>query len=245
MPTTLERLEQAIAPLDAEPDVLAACLVGSYARATSVPDEQSDIDIVAIVADKADANLGRTLLREVRSQEIGSHVEVRTLRKSLLARLLEERTIYGAHLARDAQVLFDRGSGFAQFQASFPLDEPIAETADHLRTRFSLYQSVAWCNGQYLFCLADLYAIGRSAAMLGLGQIGVFEFDRLRVFETFGRHYPSATSAADTLHALEPFYMYVRRKVGDESDLPFPPRDCHSQAEAARTACEAVLNAIK
>jgi hypothetical protein len=243
--TVVPGLQEALASLDAEPDVLAACLVGSYARQSSVPDAVSDVDIVAIVDDKASPNLGRHLLKQVRSQGREPHVELRTLKRSVLARLLVERTVYAAHLARDGRVLFDRGSGFAEFQERFPLDKPVSETAHHLRTRFALYESLGWCNGEYLFCFADLYAIGRSSAMLGLAQLGIFEFDRTRVFSDFAQHYEGAASAAWTLHALEPFYMYVRRNAGDVVHLPFVPHDCHAEAEAARQASEAVLKAIK
>ena len=51
--------------------------MGSYARPSSVPDEQSDVDIVAILDDDADPKLGRSLLKQVRDQEIGPRIEMR------------------------------------------------------------------------------------------------------------------------------------------------------------------------
>lgn len=244
MTAVLAELEAMLQPLESSPAVIAACLIGSYARDSSQPDDYSDIDVVAIVDDDAGQRIGRALARLAREQNKGQKIELRTIRRSALERMVERRTVYGAHLARDARILFDREGSFAQFQAAFPLGEPVLETAEFLRTRFSLYESLAWCNGRYLFCLADLYAIGRSTAMLGLAQEGVFEFDRRQVFDRFAHRHQRYADDVQTLRELEPFYMYVRRGAGRERDLPFSPIDCHGEATTARDACRVLLAAV-
>lgn len=153
--------------------------------------------------------------------------------------------MFGAHLARDARILFDHEDSFAGFRAAFPLGEPVLETANLLRTRFFLYDSLDWCNGRYLFCLADLYAIGRSTAMLGLAQKGILDFDRRRVFDRFSKEYGGTADAVRVLRELESFYMFVRRGVGTPEDLPFPPSDCHVEAAAASSSCRSLLAAVQ
>lgn len=230
-------------PLENEPNVLAACLIGSYARETSMPDASSDIDIVAIFADDADDVVRRSLVRSARGGEQKARpIELRTIRYSALQRLVEQRTVYGAHLAREARIIFDHSGAFARFRAAFPLTEPIPETADHLRCRLSQYEHLDWCNGRYLFCLADLYAIGRSGAMLGLAQKGIFEFDRHRVFGRLADCYSAGRNQIQIVRELEPFYMLVRRKAGIAAELPFPPTDCHAEAITARDACNSLLS---
>jgi len=246
MSSELDGLQTMLRPLENDPNVLAACLIGSYARKTSVTDASSDIDVVAIFADDVDDAIRRSLVRSARGgQRTARPIELQTIRCSALQRLVEQRTVYGAHLAREARILFDHTGAFARFRAAFPLTEPIPETADHLRSRLSPYEHLDWCNGRYLFCLADLYAIGRSGAMLGLAQRGTFEFDRRRVFRRFADCHPANRNAIQVLRALEPFYMLVRRKADVAARLPFSPTDCHSDAIAARDACNALLALLK
>lgn len=246
MSSDLDELQTVLRPLENEPNVLAACLIGSYARETSMTDASSDIDVVAIFADDVDDAIRRSLVRSARGGEHTARpIELRTIRCSALQRLGEQRTVYGAHLAREARILFDHKGAFARFRAAFPLTEPIPETADHLRSRLSLYEHLDWCNGRYLFCLADLYAIGRSGAMLGLAQRGTFEFDRRRVFRRFADCYPAGRNEIQLVRALEPFYMLVRRKADIAAELPFSPTDCHAEAIAARDACTTLLTLLK
>jgi predicted nucleotidyltransferase len=246
MSRDIDVLHRVLEPLENEPNVLAACLIGSYARDTSIPDTSSDIDIVAIFADDVDDATRSSLVRSARSGERESRpIELRTITYSALQRLVERRTVYGAHLAREARILFDHDGAFARFRAAFPLTEPIPETADHLRSRFSLYEHLDWCNGRYLFCLADFYGISRSGVMLGLAQRGIFEFDRHRVFDRFAECHPASGSNIQIVRELEPFYMLVRRKAGTADELPFSPTNCHAEAIAARDACSTLLTWLK
>ncbi len=241
MPSTLDEIQDLVRSLENESGALGACLIGSHARGASNPDEFSDIDVVVLVADQLNAVARQSLVRRALAVHHDEQkIELRTIGQSCLQRHLEQRTVYGAHLAREARVLFDHQGTFANFRAAFPAASPVQETGDRLRARFSLYRQLDWCNGRYLFCLADLYAIGRSGAMLGLAQLGVFEFDRRRVFRRFADCHPSISRQVGTLGELEPFYMIVKRKATNVP-IPFSPTECHKEAGAARNACNALL----
>lgn len=246
MSSDIKELQGVLHSLENEPNVLAACLIGSYARETSMPDASSDIDVVAILADDADDMLRRSLVRSARRGDYKARpIELRTIKRSALQRLVEQRTVYGAHLAREARVIFDHSGAFGHFRAAFPLSEPVPETADHLRDWLSQYEHLDWCNGRYLFCLADLYAIGRSGSMLGLAQKGIFEFDRHRVFGRMADCYSASRKQIHIVRALEPFYMLVRRKAGVAAELPFSPTNCHTETITARDACSYLLSWLK
>jgi hypothetical protein len=111
-----------------------------------------------------------------------------------------------------------------------------------LRARLEPYEDLAWCRGHYLICLADLYMLARSGAMLALAKRGVFEFGRRVVFARHAELFPELSPSVSTLRTLEPFYMRVRR--GLEVPLPFSPRDTHREAMHAREACRVLLDAI-
>jgi hypothetical protein len=230
-------------PLRKHVSVVGTFLIGSYA--SGAQDEASDIDLLTVVPDDADRTARRAVRRLVGSDH-EHNVEHRLIRRSALRNLVERRTVFGAHVATTGTILFDRDGTLAAFQRDFPTNEPVLERADGLRARFAPYQSLRWCNGRYLFCLADLYAIGRSAAILGLAQRGVFDFERRTVFDRLAGLYPSLS--ADVTRPIAdaaPFYLLVRRGLGSYEELPYDPVECHEKARAVRDACRAILTTVE
>ena len=221
--------------LRSEPEVRSACLLGSVARGDA--DRHSDLDLLAVVEN--DAVVGERLRRIVPRVIDGRSVQIRVLTVSRLNEQTARRSIYAAHVARESVCLFDRRGDLRRVKRAFPSGATLAESADPLRRRLTLYDDLEWCGGHFLLCLADLYAFGRAGAILTLGRRGIFEFGRTAPLEKLGALEPSIAAAASTVRQLEPFYVRVRRGIVVQA--PFPARGAFHEAAAARDACGAIL----
>jgi len=227
-------------PLDvdlrARPSVRAACLFGSAARGDD--DSGSDLDLLVVLEDSED----REGLRE-EAQAIRADLPPRTQLCVLGEKRLQEnfagRTVFAAHLAREGSIVADPDGTLTRLIDDFPRGEPVLESSSRLLAQIELYADLAWCGGYYLFCLADLYAWGRSGAMLAVARSGRFEFGRDRVFDRLGTIRPDLVEAATRIRALRPFWERVHREAS--SPLPFSPRGSDAQTEAARDACSEIL----
>jgi predicted nucleotidyltransferase len=226
--------------LKSEREVVAACVLGSVARGDDDP--HSDLDILAVIDDASDNALLQRTRGRVPASLSGHPVQVRAIRRGHLADLVERRTLFAAHLAREARVVFDRKRDLKRARRLFERDPRVDESPAELRGRLGPYEELSWCRGHYVICLSDLYMLGRSGAMLALAKQGIFRFGRRDVFAQHSLLFPELSSAARTLSALEPFYMRVRR--GFNAPLPFAPRNTHREAEQARDACRTLLDAI-
>jgi predicted nucleotidyltransferase len=226
--------------LKSERHVVSACLLGSFARGQDDP--FSDLDILAVVEDRSETTLLHRQAALMPAALMGHPIQVRTLRRSHLAELVKKRTLFAAHLAQEAQIAFDRRRDLRRAKREFDRNPGVDESPAELKGKFGPYEQLAWCRGHYLICLADLYMLGRSGAMLALAKHGTYEFGRRDVFVRHSDVFPELSAAATSLGELEPYYMRVRRGV--LAPLPFVPRDCDLEAERARDACRALLDAI-
>jgi predicted nucleotidyltransferase len=222
--------------LDDHPEVKALCLFGSAARRAEKDD--SDVDILVVVTDSDDRVGLRRKARALR-QSVDPSTQISLLTESRLRQNFECGSVFAAHLAREGEVLADRDGVVSQLLREHPKDAPVRESADRLRKQIEIYSDLSWCGGHYLFCLADLYAAGRSGAMLVLGRLGEFEFDRHRVFAQLAGAYPDLERAASTVAALRPFWERVNRAA--TVALPFSPTGSHLEVAEARDACLAIL----
>ena len=227
--------------LRAEPDVRAACVLGSIARGDT--DRFSDIDLLAVTRDQPGL-IGARLRRVIPTSINGRPVQVRVLTATTLAELVAERTIYAAHVGRESLPLFDRRGDLRRARKAFGDGTTLAQSAMPLRRRLALYDDLDFCGGQYLLCLADIYAFARAGAILALGRQGIFEFGRTAPLERLGEVAPTLKLAASFIRPLEPFYLRVRK--GSYVPTPFNPQGEQAQAQAtqARNACAEILDAL-
>jgi predicted nucleotidyltransferase len=239
MAALFDATRKAVRPIRSIPQVRAVCVLGSVARGQA--DLTSDVDLLVVVA-HADVFVARTVRRATPAQINGHSVQLRILSAERLREIREARTVYAAHVATEARVLFDRRRDIGRLRRAFPSGSTVAETGTRLRRRLDLYADLTWCNGHFLACFADLYAFGRAGAILALGRRGVFEFGRRTPFEALSILDPRLAGPSNTLLALEPFYLRDRRDA--EVELPFPHRDAHETAEAARDACRRILQTV-
>jgi hypothetical protein len=216
--------------------VRGVCLFGSAARGDD--DSASDLDILVVLEDGEDRERLREEARTIRAG-LPPSAQLCVLGERRLRENFTGRTVFAAHLAREGRIIADPEGMLTRLIDDFPRGEPVLESSAHLRSQLEVYADLAWCGGYYLFCLADLYAWGRSGAMLAIARSGHFEFGRNRVFERLGTLYPDLAEPAATIEALRPFWERVNRK--GSSPLPFPPRGSDTQAEVARDACSKIL----
>lgn len=242
--TKLENTDQEV-PLDGlppwpaladHPAIRAVCLFGSEARGERGRD--SDVDVLVVMGDTADRLALRRQARAIRAS-VHRSTQACLLTEDRLRENFADRTVFAAHLAREGKVLADRDGVLTRLLEEYPRDEPVWESAARLVSQLRIYSDLSWCGGHYLFCLADLYAWGRSGAMLALARRGEFEFDRDRVFACFAAAYPELRDESEIIARLRPFWERVNRH-GTRA-LPFPPTGSNREAAKARDACGAIL----
>ena len=137
----------------------------------------------------------------------------------------------------------DPTGAFAALRNRYPRDEPVRNNREELLLRLELYDDIAWCQGLYLYCLADLYSIGRAAVFTILGRKSRFEFSATRAFDRVRREAPQLSAPAKRVAELRPFFLLVERDC--DEPLPYPARDCHDEALAAVAACHTLVDAIR
>lgn len=224
--------------LGREAGVRAVCVIGSSARGDF--DAASDIDLLAVVDDRAAA--ARVRVRFPRTVD-ERDVQLKLVTEAQLTRLFQRRSTFGVHVLREGVVVIDHFGAFAALRARHPPDAPVRDNREELLVRLELYDDLAWCQGLYLYCLADLYSIGRAAAFTVLGRRSRFEFSGTRAFDRLRREVPQLAAATQRVAELRPFFLVVERD--SRQALPFPARDCHDAASAAVAACHTLVDAIR
>lgn len=219
-------------------EVRAVCVIGSSARGDH--EDGSDIDLVALVQDRAAAAAVRGAFSRERS---GRRVQLRLVSEASLTRLFERRSTFAVHILRESVVLYDPYGRFAVLSGPHSRDDPVRDDGGKLRIRLEPYENLDWCQGLYLYCLSDLYSIGRAAAFTILGRESRFEFSGVRALRKVAHEHPGLEQAARQVAALRPFFLLVERNTAES--LPFPYRDCHREAHDACDACHTLVYAIQ
>jgi predicted nucleotidyltransferase len=224
--------------LGREDGVRAVCVIGSGARGDF--DAASDIDLLVLVDDRATAARVRARFpRAVDDREI----QLKLVTEAQLTRLFERRSTFGVHVLREGVAVIDHFGAFETLRARHPRDTPVRNNRGELLVRLELYDDIAWCQGLYLYCLADLYSIGRAAVFTLLGRQSRFEFSGTRAFDRLRREAPELAAATECIAELRPFFLLVERD--SRQPLPFPARDCHAAASWAVEACRTLVDAIR
>jgi predicted nucleotidyltransferase len=216
------------------PEIDGVLLFGSVARQRNDPG--SDIDMLVVGTDPALTSRGLVAGLPTRLRRHRLAVQYRT-RKDL-ARLFETGPAFTEHLRREAVILRDRDGSLRELigrQARRAISED-DEIALHL-DRLHLLEDWPQYNGNFLACLAQLYAIAKAVIILALLRCGIAEFDHRRIFDAYRERYPDRSADVDIVADLAPF---ARLMGGEEADPPFPYRDAEDQARAAVAAIRRV-----
>ena len=224
-----ERVARSLSRYD---DVFAISLLGSVARGNA--DEASDVDILVISeAGVRQSRLLRRLPPPLRQESL-------SLLSYSTDRWMEDvarGSLFLHHLRLEGRILYDsKGlleSGLEAIAARPP--DVVGEIHMQLR-RLRLYDDLDRLNGQHLFALAHLYAIGKATAIarcVGLGEPIFVKEDALK---RLAAQQPHLRAAAAAVTRLRPFYDLGRGR--SEVVLPFEPVGADKEIRCAIGAIE-------
>lgn len=221
----------AVEVLEALPNVIGLCLVGSVARGDDRPD--SDIDILVVVRERQTPS---ELLAKLPQRLRGRRLSLICKSRDALARLAQDGSLFLAHARMEGRVVYDpEGLLKAAFcvSARMPLD-----TSRELRSRVASlrhYRHLDRFGGNFLFALAHLYGLGKGAAIARSAQVGAPTFVKSDALDKLATGYPELREDVEAIQRLRPFYDLTRgHRV---AALPFSYIDA---VDETRQAVEAV-----
>jgi hypothetical protein len=217
----------AIGALEALPDVLGLCLVGSTARGDAR--ENSDIDILVVVRDHQTSN---ELLAQLPQHVRDGRLSLICKSQDALAQLATDGSLFLAHARLEGAIAYDpEGLLDAAFAVSArtPLN-----TDQELRSRLASlrhYRHLDRFGGNFLFALAHLYGLGKGVAIARSAQSGTLTFVKSDALEQLATSKPELRDDVSVIQRLRPFYDLTRGHRIDA--LPFPYVDAVDETRRA------------
>lgn len=192
-------------------DIVAVVLFGSAARGDD--DEQSDIDILIVVA-------GRDPQRTIVGKVVGGPrtrvspivmtleglIHEGTMRPSFIAHLLDEAVIVQSTPRWETVVPVLR-------EAASNRDALACEIQRRVRA-VETYQDPERFEASPVTVLSHLYAIARSVVIARLLEEGVHEYNWHRIFDAYAELKPYHKRQIETLKNLRPYYEFARSRNG-------------------------------
>jgi predicted nucleotidyltransferase len=226
---TASQVSQALANSQ---DILAVCLIGSVARGDDVPG--SDIDLLVIGDEKLRRlELLSRLPPELRRPELSllSYGRSRWIAEA------EAGSLFVHHARLEGRILSDREGvleeGF-RLAASRPPDVD-AELRRQVK-RLRLYRDPVRLNGEHLFALSHLYAIGKAVAIARCLELDETTFVKEEALNRLAYRRPDLADEVAAVAELRPFYDLTRER--NTASLPFEPVDVSDKLEHATRAIE-------
>jgi predicted nucleotidyltransferase len=224
--------ERAAGALARYEDVVAVCLLGSVARGDARGD--SDIDLLVVTETAVQrSHLIRRLPPSARDDRL-----------SLICFSTEQwwdevrrRSLFLHHVRLEGEAIYDPDDVLRRGLASVGRTSP--DVGGELRRqldRLRLYRDVERLNGQHLFALAHLYAIGKAAAIARCAELGRPTFVKEEALLTLASCRPEFKDATTTISRLRPFYDVARGR--DAPSLPFEPVNAEGEVARAIDAIE-------
>ena len=237
----LERRAEKIARYFASlPDVEGVCLFGSIARGET--DRWSDIDLLVV---GQDPDLSPTKLRRALPDDMQrERLSLLYYPRPELEELFESGASFIDHLRHEGKILYDESGVLRRvFRDDFDANPNIGAELAAERARLDVYGDLGMFRGNFLFVLAQLYAIGKSVIILGLIAESSREYDRDAAFQSFKRLHPERASDVDVVSRLRPFYRIVTRR--GREPLPFSYRGSEREVTAAIESIRRLVKAIE
>jgi predicted nucleotidyltransferase len=216
--------------IDEFPQVSGVCLYGSVARGDAGPGSDLDLLVVGEDPDLRPSSMRRAL----RLSERAPRVSIVYHTPETLHRYIETGSRFLLHVQLEGEVLYDGSGLLRDLKQRPPIKGPIRAEVDGQLRRLRVYEDPARYNGNFLFPLSHIFAIGKAILMAILSENEIYEFDRDRAFDAFAERFPLAAADVETLRRLTPFYALVSK--GIEEELPFSYHRCEADVAAAIAA---------
>ncbi|HEX3392383.1 MAG TPA: nucleotidyltransferase domain-containing protein [Solirubrobacteraceae bacterium] len=233
-PASTDRLSlavDAVKALQALPNVIGLCLIGSVARGDDRPD--SDIDILVVVRERQAPS---ELLAEIPQRLRGQRLSLVCKSRDALARLAQEGSLFLAHARLEGRVVYDpEGLLKAAFLISARTPLNASRELRSRSARLRHYRHLDRFGGNFLFALAHLYGLGKGAAIARSAQVGTPTFVKSDALKALAADRPELREDVEVIQRLRPFYDLTRGHRIET--LPFSYLDA---AEETSRAVQAV-----
>jgi hypothetical protein len=219
------------AALARQPDVMAVSLLGSVARGDASLD--SDVDLLVITANETRRSW---LLRRLPPTMRIERLSLQCLSTKRWEAEAERGSLFLHHVRLEGQTLYDP-QGVLEAGLALVSGRP-PDTAGEIRRqhrRLNLYRDLSRLNGQHLFALAHLYAIGKATAIARCIEFGEPIFVKEQALRCLAARRPNVAEAANVISRLRPFYDLTR---GRERALPFAASAADDEVRRAVAAIE-------
>jgi nucleotidyltransferase-like protein len=212
------------------------CLVGSVARGDARPD--SDIDLLVVAEQK------------MRRHDLLAKMcpAARDPRLSFISYSLEglmaeaaSGSLFLHHVRLEGVTLHDRAGmlrNALNIAASRPPD--VAAEIQRQLKRLRLYREPERLNGEHLFALAHLYAIGKGIAIARCVALHEPVFVKAEALKVVAEHHPELADDVAAIVELEPFYDLTRDRP--RAALPFRPTNVEHKLSRAALAIERIAH---
>jgi predicted nucleotidyltransferase len=220
---------QALAAFD---DVLAVCLVGSAARGDAA--EDSDVDLVVIAEQRLlRADVLTRLPRDLRDERLS----LLCFSRAGWGTEVSSGSLFVHHVRLEGRPLIDREGLLREGFETAARQKPNVEAELRRQVnRLRLYRKPERLNGEHLFALSHLYAIGKAVAIARCIELDAPIFVKEKALARLAEIRPDLADEASAVSDLRPFYDLTRER--DVEDLPFAPVDAEAQILRARAAIE-------
>jgi predicted nucleotidyltransferase len=183
----------------------AAILFGSSARGDAT--EDSDLDLLVISTHRDAIDAARTISRQVRLVK----VSLLTHTWSSFGRLRDEDWLFVRHLSKEAVVLWDPHREFTRrCEVPYPGAQAVTDEIRRHGRAMAHLSDIERYGTDFLFPLANTYALAKRIAMLANARRDVHIFDRDRAIAACAELYPGVARDLQTLRGLAPFYALTR-----------------------------------
>jgi predicted nucleotidyltransferase len=216
-----------------DPNVIVV-VFGSTARGDAT--HESDLDLLIISGEATRLDSIRRLCKDVRVPR----VSLLTHTWSSFERLRYEDWLFIKHLSEEALPLLDALGDFSRrCQINFPGDRAvIAEIRRHSRGIAQLTDLDRY-GGDFLFPLANAYALTKRIAMLANSRAGVRIYHRDRALTACEELFPAAADDLRELRQLAPFY--ARTRGVHSSPTPFSSDLAESELLSSAAALQRLV----
>jgi predicted nucleotidyltransferase len=224
--------ERAAGALARYEDVVAVCLLGSVARG----DDHDDSDIDLLVVTETAVRRSH-LIRRLPPSARDDRLSLICFSSEQWWDEVRRGSLFLHHVRLEGQAFYDPDEVVKRGLASVGRTSP--DVGGELRRqldRLRLYRDLERLNGQHLFALAHLYAIGKAAAIARCVELGRPTFVKEEALLMLATCRPELRDATTTVSRLRPFYDVARGR--DAPRFPFEPVNAEKEVARAIDAIE-------